>query len=288
MEVRTNRLEDIRKYYRTKLAEMFTEREADVLTFQLLTEFTGNTKVEILGHPDRTVTESELLKIHFGVKDLLNNKPIQYITGKAEFYGMTFNVNSKVLIPRPETEELVEQVIKNSPKDKSKKILDIGTGSGCIAISIKKFLPESNITAIDISSFALEVASENARLNNVEVNFLRIDFLDKVARSSLGDYDIVVANPPYIRQSEKIYLNKNVLDYEPSGALFVEDKDPLIFYRAIAEFCKSYLKENGWFYCELNQFLHKEVAEVFEESAFRDIQVDLDLFGNFRFILGRR
>jgi len=286
MEVRSNKLADIRKHYRNVLSDVFSDHEADVLVFQLLIAFTGNSKVEVLAHPERTISESELLKIHFGIKDLLKNKPIQYVTGKAEFYGLTFNVNSKVLIPRPETEELVEQVLKKYPADKPLEILDVGTGSGCIAISLKHYLPKSKVTAIDVSGFALEVAKENSNLNNTPIDFKKVDFLNPDALADLDSFDVIVSNPPYVRPSEKIHMKENVLAYEPAIALFVEENDALVFYRAIAEFCSTHLLKKGWFFCEINQYLHDEVCDLFNKAGFENVQADRDLFGNYRFISG--
>ena len=192
MEVRTNKIGDIRSHYRLKLAQLYNDREADTLLFQLLSDITQMSKAHILSFPEKTISESELLRVHFGVKDLLKNKPIQYIIGNAEFYGLNFKVNSKVLIPRPETEELVEMVIKNIPENEPRKVLDVGTGSGCIAIAIKKLRSLCDILAIDISEFALEMAQQNAVLNNVQVQFKKVDFLKKNQVQLLPKFDIVV------------------------------------------------------------------------------------------------
>ena len=284
MEVRTNKIGDIRSHYRLKLAQLYNDREADTLLFQLLSDITQMSKAHILSFPEKTISESELLRVHFGVKDLLKNKPIQYIIGNAEFYGLNFKVNSKVLIPRPETEELVEMVIKNIPENEPRKVLDVGTGSGCIAIAIKKLRPLCDILAIDISEFALEMAQQNAVLNNVQVQFKKVDFLKKNQVQLLPKFDIVVSNPPYVRNSEKLMMKKNVLDYEPSLALFVDDDNPLIFYKALASFCETNLQAGGMLFAEINQYLSAETEQLFTGNGFKNVNIEKDLFGNDRFL----
>ncbi|HPE57001.1 MAG TPA: peptide chain release factor N(5)-glutamine methyltransferase [Bacteroidales bacterium] len=284
MEVRTNKIGDIRSHYRLKLAQLYNDREADTLLFQLLSDITQMSKAHILSFPEKTISESELLRVHFGVKDLLKNKPIQYIIGNAEFYGLNFKVNSKVLIPRPETEELVEMVIKNIPENEPRKVLDVGTGSGCIAIAIKKLRPLCDILAIDISEFALEMAQQNAVLNNVQVQFKKVDFLKKNQVQLLPKFDIVVSNPPYVRNSEKLMMKKNVLDYEPLLALFVDDDNPLIFYEALASFCETNLQAGGMLFAEINQYLSAETEQLFTGNGFKNVNIEKDLFGNDRFL----
>ena len=284
MEVRTNKIGDIRSHYRLKLAQLYNDREADTLLFQLLSDITQMSKAHILSFPEKTISESELLRVHFGVKDLLKNKPIQYIIGNAEFYGLNFKVNSKVLIPRPETEELVEMVIKNIPENEPRKVLDVGTGSGCIAIAIKKLRPLCDILAIDISEFALEMAQQNAVLNNVQVQFKKVDFLKKNQVQLLPKFDIVVSNPPYVRNSEKLMMKKNVLDYEPLLALFVDDDNPLIFYEALASFCETNLQAGGMLFAEINQYLSAETEQLFTGHGFKNVNIEKDLFGNDRFL----
>jgi release factor glutamine methyltransferase len=225
-----------------------------------------------------------LLKIHFAVKDLLKKRPVQYVLGKTEFYGLPFIVNSKVLIPRPETEELVALVIDEVKPENNLRILDIGTGSGCIAIALKENFPKAQIIAIDVSSFALEVARENAKRNSVEIDFRVCDFLNKDSWNTLGIFDVVISNPPYVRHLEKVQMKSNVLDYEPEIALFVENGNPLLFYAQIAEFGKKHLHKDGRIFCEINQYLHKETVNLFEQYTYKDVQVLKDIFGNFRIV----
>lgn len=284
MEVRSNRIGDIRSHYRRKLMATFTEKEADSLLFLILMEYTSLTKAGIIAFHEQTVSESTLLKIHFCVKDLLKQKPIQYVLGKTEFFGLPFIVNSKVLIPRPETEELVDWVIQDCKLKKDLKIIDLGTGSGCIAITLKKSLPSSEITAIDVSDFALEVAAANADLNSASIQFERFDLLDLDNWKRDTVYDVIVSNPPYVRQQEKLEMKKNVLDYEPDIALFVDDADPLVYYRAIIGFANKYLVEGGGLYCEINQYLHEEVENLFNDSGFEYVNLKKDFKNNFRFL----
>lgn len=283
MEVISNKIGDIRSFYKRKLFKDYDEREADIFLYMLLDEFCGLTKAEIFLDKERLVNESQLLKVHFGVKDLLNHKPIQYILGKAEFYGLPFIVNPDVLIPRPETEELVDWIIKENLDRKEISIMEIGTGSGCIAITLKKNIPDLAVDAVDLSISALAVAKKNAVVNNVEVNFKQLDILDSKSRTSLKNYDIIVSNPPYVRNSEKKAMKKNVLDYEPATALFVDDSDPLLFYKAIANFAKLYLRNKGCVYCEINQYLAKETAQIFTDAGFKII-IKTDLNGNDRML----
>ena len=284
MKVPTNKIGDIRSYYSQKLFKFYDERETEIFIYMLIEEYTGISKLDIFMNPEQTINESELLKIHFAVKDLMNYKPIQYILGKTEFYGLPILVNTNVLIPRPETEELVDWVVNDTVQNQEYRVLDIGSGSGCIAIALKHTLPILNIQAIDFSLGALEVAEQNAKMNQADVSFHHINLLDKNEWGKLGYYDIIISNPPYVRHSEKNQMKKNVLNYEPGNALFVDDKNPLLFYTTIAEFAQSYLNKNGSLYCEINQYLGDEASKLFESFGFKDIQLKKDLKGNYRFI----
>ncbi len=284
MEVRSNRIGDIRSHYKRKLCEIYEEKEADNMLFMILMEFAGLNKAGILINHDQAVSESELLKIHFAVKDLLKEKPIQYILGKTEFYGLPFVVNSKVLIPRPETEEIVALVIEELKLNPNRNVLDIGTGSGCIAITIKKNIPEARVVALDVSDFAIEVAQLNAEINEVEIGFSKLDMLLPEKWNLKNSFDVIVSNPPYVRKSEKELMKKNVLDYEPGIALFVEDENPLIFYKAIAEFGQKYLNIGGKLFCEINQYLSEETQQLFAKQGYANVQVKNDMSGNPRII----
>ncbi|MCD4697963.1 MAG: peptide chain release factor N(5)-glutamine methyltransferase [Bacteroidales bacterium] len=284
MEVRSNRIGDIRSFYRRKLCKVFEEKEADNMLFMVMMEFTGFSKAGILINHEQAVSESQLLQIQFAVKELLKSKPIQYVLGKTEFYGLPFIVNSKVLIPRPETEELVANVLEELKSSETPSVFDVGTGSGCIAITIKKKFPQTQVTAIDVSSFALEVAQKNATLNKTEINFEVCDFIDRKNWQDFEMFDIIVSNPPYVRVLEKAQMNKNVLEYEPDIALFVENNNPLVFYKGIAEFGQKHLNKGGMIFCEINQYLHNETGDLFQQHNYHNIKLIKDISDNFRIL----
>ncbi|MBN2173706.1 MAG: peptide chain release factor N(5)-glutamine methyltransferase [Bacteroidales bacterium] len=288
MEVPSNKISDLKAYYKRQLADFYEERESNELLFVLFESLLGLKKSDVILNPQLRVSESELLVIHFAVKDLKNYKPIQYITGRTDFYDLTFNLNSNVLIPRPETEEMVDIIIKNLREKPVKTILDIGTGSGCIAIVLKKYFPRASVTAIEKYQSAIQVAKENAVSHGVQIKFRLQDFLQKVQWDKLGCFDLIVSNPPYVREFEKVAIQKNVMDYEPSSAIFVKDDDPLVFYKAIRDFAGDYLNENGSVFCEINQNLGNETMKVFENLHYRNIDVRKDLSGNDRFLILER
>lgn len=284
MEVKSNRIGDVRNHYRQKLANIYSDKEAETLLFILIAEYTGLTRAEILMKPEEPISESQLLKIHFGVKALQNHKPIQYVIGKTDFFGLTFILTPDVLIPRPETEELVDWIIHDQAIHKVTSVLDIGTGSGCIAIVLKKHFPNAAVDAVEFLPGAVAVCRKNDEMNNTGVTIKQMDFLDQKHWDNLGQYDLIVSNPPYVRQSEKKEMKLNVLNYEPDGALFVTDADPLVFYRHIALFSKTHLQPGGSVYCEVNQNLANETIKLFEELLTRDVELKRDLFGNNRFL----
>jgi release factor glutamine methyltransferase len=209
---------------------------------------------------------------------LKTHEPIQYILGKTSFMDMEFKVNSSVLIPRPETEELVRLILKEDLD--GKEILDIGTGSGCIAISLAKYLPNAKVTALDISSDSLRVAKQNAKLNNVDIHFINADIFKY---KSDKKYDVIVSNPPYVTQSEQELMKSNVVKYEPKGALFVSDYNPLLYYRTILNFSKLSLNKNGIIYFEINENYKDEIIELVHNYGYSNIDCKLDVFGKYRF-----
>lgn len=217
------------------------------------------------------------------IEKLKLNQPIQYILGETEFYGLRIKVNEDVLIPRPETEELVDWIIKEN-KNQEISILDIGTGSGCIAIALKKNIPSSAIIAIDVSSDALNLAKENAILNNVEIDFRKVNILDKNEWKILPGIDIIVSNPPYILEKEKTLMEKNILEFEPHLALFVPDDDALLFYRNIIEFASDKLKPNGRICFEINEEMGKAISNLLSANNFKNIIVKKDLRGKDRMV----
>jgi release factor glutamine methyltransferase len=288
MKVKTNLLEDVKSHYLKELGEIYGEKEALSLLNILIDHFFGLSRTDQLLQKDFRLTETELLKIHFAVKELKKEKPVQYITGETEFYGMKIKVNPSVLIPRPETEELVDRIVKGNRKRPFKRILDIGTGSGCIALALKKAFPEAQVTAIDVSNQALDTARANSKQNSLEVDFRLVDILDRDSGKKLPDFDVIVSNPPYVTEKEKALLKKNVIDHEPHTALFVGDEDPLLFYRAITEFAVEKLKENGQLWFEINENYGNDVAALLKDHGLRNVRVIKDLFGKERMAFGER
>ena len=277
MKVPSNLVKDIRKYYCNQLCSIYENDEASAMILILLEHYFNIDRIKMALEPDLRLSESEMLTFHFAVKDLLKNKPIQYIIGETEFCDMKFKVNENVLIPRPETSELVMNIVKRQKtKDKRQlSILDIGTGSGCIAISLAKMIPDCKVYALDISEKALEVAKENAANNNADVTFIHDDILS-IKNNIENTFDIIVSNPPYVRELEKAEMRDNVLNWEPHNALFVSDSNPLIFYRNILEFAKNNLKQNGEIWFEINEYLGKEMTDLCKEYGFSDIEIFKD------------
>ena len=300
MKTPSNSVRDCRKYYAGELEKLYGSDEANALIMILLEHYFNIDRMKIALEPDLRLSESELLTLHFAVKELLKNKPVQYIIGETEFCGMRFFVNENVLIPRPETQEMVEMIANYARRDNACvirtgcKIIDIGTGSGCIAISLAKLMPDSDVTAVDISEKALEVARKNAEMNEVNVHFVQADilnpFVETHGRTSLpidNQYDIIVSNPPYVCESEKSEMRANVLDYEPSTALFVSDNDPLIFYRKILEFAQKALKPNGQIWFEINEKFGKEMKNLCLDMGFNNIEIIKDFRDRDRILKAR-
>ncbi len=283
MKVPSNLVRDIRKYYCEQLCSIYDNDEANAMILILLEHYFKITRVKMALEPDMRLSESEMLTFHFAVKDLLKNKPIQYIIGETEFCDLKFKVNENVLIPRPETSEMIYKIVeRQKTKDKRQlSNLDIGTGSGCIAISLAKQIPNSKVYALDISEKALEVAKENAINNDADVTFIHDDIL-ALKNKIETKFDIIVSNPPYVRELEKAEMRDNVLNWEPHNALFVSDNDPLIFYRNILEFAKSHLKENGEIWFEINEYLGKEMSGLCKEYGFSDVEIFKDFRGKER------
>jgi release factor glutamine methyltransferase len=252
---------------------------------QLLLEFKiGFSKVDMLMKENDTLEENVQVFCKTALQKLKVHEPIQYIIGETQFYGLTFKVNKNVLVPRPETEELVHWIIEDNTQP-NPLILDIGTGSGCIPVSLKKNIKEAQVFAWDISNEALQIATENALLNKVEVNFSQKDIL------TLSDYpehkfDVIVSNPPYIRNLEKEMMQLNVLAHEPHLALFVDDSDPLIFYRTISAIALKLLKPNGMLYFEINEAFATETKDLMESLGYNNVEVRKDLFGKDRMVKG--
>jgi len=284
MKMSSNLVRDCRRHYSSELEKIYGSDEANALIMILLEHYFGIDRVKIAMEPELRLSESELLTLHFAVKELLKNKPIQYVLGETEFCGMKFFVEEGVLIPRPETEEMVRQLaVGHWPL--AAKILDIGTGSGCIAISLAKLLKDSVVTAVDVSEKALEIAKKNAAENDADVRFVLDDILNPKNPELIDNqYDIIVSNPPYVCESEKSEMRANVLDYEPSSALFVSDSDPLIFYRKILEFAQKTLKPNGEIWFEINEKLGQEMQNLCLEKGFKNVEIIKDFRGKDRIL----
>lgn len=277
-------IKEYKQYFIKELLAIYDEVEAESFFYLTLEKFHRLRRIDLALQPNFEIGENEVEKWKNVLTDLKKQKPIQYILGETEFYGLPFLVNKDVLIPRPETEELVELILVESRKSKveSLRILDIGTGSGCIPISLKKNLPDAEFFAVDVSENALEVAKENAKVNGVEVNFIKINILETEDLDQ--KFDIIVSNPPYVRMLEKEEIKPNVLEFEPHLALFVEDNDPLLYYRKIAQLAKKNLNENGKLYFEINQYLGKETVGLLESLGFTNIRLFKDIYGNDRMV----
>jgi release factor glutamine methyltransferase len=273
-----------------QLLSLYENGEAVAIADLVIEHLTGINKNERLLRKEKTLSLEEEDQLQHFTQQLLENKPVQYVLQEAWFADMKFMVTEAVLIPRPETEELVELILndykKNIHTTEAFSILDIGTGSGCIPISLKKKIPNTAITAIDISEATIAIAKKNAVANEVNIHFMRIDFLDEYSWQSLETYNYIVSNPPYIAQAESAEMEQNVLSYEPHLALFVADSDPLIFYRKIAAFGITHLKRNGVVFVELNQALGKETVELFSSFGYQCI-LKKDMQGKDRMIVAK-
>ncbi len=279
-------LKEIKNIYHNELDAIYEQEEVDSFFYLVIEHYLDLERFVLALKPYLVVTKAEEQPLFEALGQLKLEKPIQYILGSTQFMDLKFKVNENVLIPRPETEELVRWIIDDSEILGIKKIniLDIGTGSGCIAISLAKYLKNAKVDALDISENALEVAEENASLNKVEVGFMQTDILKLEYLEE--KYDIIVSNPPYVRMLEKVQMNSNVIENEPELALFVEDKDPLVFYRKISEFAKSYLKKEGCLYFEINQYLGAETKALLA-NYFYEVELHKDMFGNDRMLKGK-
>lgn len=285
MKISDNTLAAIQQYFNDELNNEYEQNEIKVMFRLMMKHYFNFSSTDLVLSRKHRFSESELLKVIFCVKKLKNHQPLAYILGETEFYGLKFKVNQDVLIPRAETEELVDWIIREVGGIRNLSILDIGTGSACIPIALKKQLPNAVLSAFDISERAIEVAIENALLNDVDIIFSKVDILHPKVDANLK-WDIIVSNPPYITVSEKHKMEKNVLNYEPHLALFVDDADPLLFYRKIIEFSKKHLNKEGLLFFEINQYLGKETLELLQKH-FRNVELRKDINGNDRMAKGQ-
>lgn len=273
---------ELRQHFQLTLNDLYPKEEIDSFFYILIEHFFNLKRIDYSLKPQ---TEIDPAKFNNVIELLLKETPIQYITGETEFYGLKFKVNKDVLIPRQETEELVDWIISDVTSRNSEKplsILDIGTGSGCIPISLAKNIPRAKVSSIDISEKALEVAKINAQVNEINISFIQQDILTSTTLDQ--HFDVIVSNPPYVRELEKEEIKKNVLDYEPHLALFVKDTNPLLFYNKIADLALENLSPNGLLFFEINQYLGNETVDLLKQKGFSKVELRKDLFGNNRMI----
>lgn len=294
-------LREIKTIFHNELGKIYPKEEIDSFFYRCVEHYLKLERFVLAIQPGLTLTKEEEQPLFEALSQLKLEKPLQYILGEAHFMDLELKVNEDVLIPRPETEELVQwilddvksqlkmdaersrSVISASLNGHSLQVLDIGTGSGCIAIALAKHLPNARVYAMDVSEKALEVAKENAVNNQVEVEFIHQSILDPELELEL-DFDIIVSNPPYVRELEKREIKKNVIDYEPHTALFVPDDDALVFYKAIDKFAKCHLTNHGKLYFEINQYLGEETKALLKALNFSEIELRKDMYGNQRML----
>jgi release factor glutamine methyltransferase len=287
-------LKELQNIFHIELDAIYGKHEVDSFFYLCTEHYLNVPRIQLTLEPELAITKPETDTFFKVLEDLKQQKPIQYILGETEFYGLPFKVNENVLIPRPETEELVDLIIRSvtsSAVEKSIKTLDIGTGSGCIAISLAKNLPKAKVYALDVSSEALTMAKENAKVNKVDITFIEASILEASNWDLFFEntkFDVIVSNPPYVRELEKQEIQPNVLDNEPHLALFVKDDNPLIFYKAITDFAVKKLKPNGKLFFEINQYLGEETKQLLVDANFEAVELLKDLNGNDRMLKGEK
>ncbi|MGF2412041.1 peptide chain release factor N(5)-glutamine methyltransferase [Ferruginibacter sp.] len=277
-----------KELYRNFLVELqsvYELSEATVITDWVFENVANIKKADLIKNPLQKIPRPVLIKLAAKQEELLQHKPVQYVMGNTTFYNMQFQVNDKVLIPRPETEEMTNMIISSYRfEQKQISILDIGTGSGCIAIAVKKHLPSSKVIALDVSEEALDIARANAITNKTNIQCTLFDFLDESRWPELMLFDIIISNPPYIPVNEKKLMDKNVVNFEPHSALFVPDNQPLLFYEKIARFGRNHLNYNGKIFVETHEDYTKEVAALFA-ATYQQVLIKKDMFGKERIVI---
>jgi release factor glutamine methyltransferase len=286
MGVKIQTIKDIRFYLSRELAGIYNEPEIRVIADILIKTVTGTTKLHDLYDKNYVITEKQAEKFWGIAEDLKTGRPIQYIIGETTFYNCAIKVNNSTLIPRSETEELVDLIIKEN-RDYKGEIIDIGSGSGCIAIALAVNLPSARVIGVEISDDAITIARENAVSNKANVSFVKGDIFS-IDGEMLSKAGIIVSNPPYVRNSEKSQMNKNVIDFEPHLALFVSDSDPLIYYKAILKLADIILLPAGYLYFEINEAMGKPLVELFKAFDYAHIEIVLDINDKERIIKGRK
>ena len=287
MEIRSAELGELQAMMVLQLREIYLPAEAVALVRRLFSHLTGLTPSEMVLEKKRKLTESEMLFLQRALKRLKDQEPLQYIIGATHFYGSEFKVSPAALIPRPETEELVDWIVSDHQNQKRiMSVLDIGTGSGCIAISLKKNLHKAEVSGIDISEEALLLAGENASSLDADITFAKLDILDEEARATLSRFDLIVSNPPYVTPSDREKMESNVIDHEPPIALFVDEDDPLLFYTGIIAFAREHLNKGGKLYFECNEGNAHEVEFLLKKSGFKEVELRNDMQGKERMLRG--
>ena len=275
-------LKEYKTYFTEVLSELYPQTEIDTFFFYLMEAYLDFQRIDLIIKPNFEVSTETGVLFKKALEALKKEIPIQYILGETEFYGLPFIVNRHTLIPRSETEELVEWILETADTTAPLQIIDIGTGTGCIPITLAKHLPNASLFAIDISKEALRIAKQNAILNKVKLHFTEKNILKTTTLPQ--KFDIIISNPPYVRELEKVDIKKNVLDNEPHIALFVEDDNPLLFYDKIAGLAIEHLTKNGLLYFEINQYLGTETVEMLHKKGFKNIELKKDVFGKDRMI----
>jgi release factor glutamine methyltransferase len=274
-------IKQLEQYFIKELSALYDGEEARQLFYLAADDVSGWNRAQLLLHTTESLGPEQALAYKYILLELKKGRPVQHIIAEAWFYGLKFKVSEAVLIPRPETEELIEWILDTVKTQPVSSILDIGTGSGCIAITLKKNLEKVDVSALDVSADALSIAKENATINSAAVNFIHSDIL---TYSSPLKYDLIVSNPPYITQNEKEEMHQNVLAYEPHLALFVSNENPLVFYKSIADFALINLEPNGRLFFEINEYLGKETVDMLHVKGFTDIVLKIDMQGKDRMI----
>jgi release factor glutamine methyltransferase len=281
-------LKEIKHIFHKELDVLFGADEVNNFFNIIIKYYLNLERIALVLEPNLTINKDEEQPLFEALSRLKNEEPVQYIIGETEFYGLPFKVNMHTLIPRPETEELVNLIIEQSRNQNSKlKILDIGTGTGCIAISLAKNIPHAKVYALEVSEDALEVAKYNAEMNATNVTFIQDNILNPCHAEMVlahHEFDIIVSNPPYVRNLEKEEINNNILNYEPHLALFVPDENPLKFYNAISEYAVNNLTKNGLLFFEINQYLGQETKQLLADFGFTNIELIKDVFGKDRML----
>lgn len=279
-------VKDVFAEFRAQLSNLYDVKEADAVALTTLKEVTAQSGAYLKAFPEFAISRDQQDKFKIILTQLATGKPLQYVLGYTDFYGLPFKVNPSVLIPRPETEELVEWVLQSELPKSAINILDIGTGSGCIAISLKKNLPQANVLAVDISASAIETARGNAKLNNVDIDFFEADILNPMITNQhlSHTFNIIISNPPYVTPADKELMHTNVTDFEPHTALFVPQNDPLLFYKAIADVAAGKLTKGGLLFFEINEAYGDATLHMLSDKGFSETELRKDMSGRDRMV----